>query len=304
VSRAEAISKLQALSDERAAKVFAMIEDLAELEALEGAVRLEEGRNAQPGVRVAAAGASKHGRELSMRAGRWGLYIDVEGFSDLYDDDRPRALSALRELTDVLYKIGRSDFLRHRGRTFIHQLGDGFAVVSESDEETAATPLAVCLVVMRHLIDNGVATKAGISKGGFEDIFGCLPPGVQEAAESDRYVPLGESAGGGLMTITPVMGSALTRAHKLLARRRGAVLLLDSAAFCGLPLGTITRARSPTVVDWVHSDCPLSQELCQSSGLKYLDPSAVAERLLSYLEAHDKALSQGWLASTRDAAGL
>jgi len=44
VSAAEAITKLQTLSPERANKVFATVDDLAELEALENAADLRDAR--------------------------------------------------------------------------------------------------------------------------------------------------------------------------------------------------------------------------------------------------------------------
>ena len=46
MSSAEAITKLQKLSPERASKVFSLIEDLAELEALESAEDLKDARAA------------------------------------------------------------------------------------------------------------------------------------------------------------------------------------------------------------------------------------------------------------------
>jgi len=46
MSSAEAVTKLQNLSEERAGKVLALVEDLAELEALENAVDLKDAREA------------------------------------------------------------------------------------------------------------------------------------------------------------------------------------------------------------------------------------------------------------------
>jgi transcription elongation GreA/GreB family factor len=53
MSSAEAIKKLQSLSEERAGKVCALIEDLAELEALENAADLKDGREALAEVEAA-----------------------------------------------------------------------------------------------------------------------------------------------------------------------------------------------------------------------------------------------------------
>jgi hypothetical protein len=235
---------------------------------------------------------------------RWGLYIDVEGFSSIYDKDKLRAIRALNELMEALYTIGSSGFSKAKGRIFMHQLGDGFVVVSEFPEETPETPLSICLGVMRHLIARGVATKAGISGGGFSDVFGAYPPAIQKAAEDHRYVPLGDNSDYGLMTIIPVMGSALTRSHRLLSRQHGALLLLDTTAFCRLPSGIITRAKSPTVIDWVHSDFPRVRELCNSCGLEYVNSSEAEAFLRKYVKDNRPCLPPEWVSSTMSSAAL
>jgi hypothetical protein len=234
---------------------------------------------------------------------RWGLYIDVEGFSGTYDRDKHRAISALNELMEALYRIGSSGFSSAKGRIFMHQLGDGFVVVSEFPEETAETPLSICLGIMRHLIARGVATKAGISRGGFGDIFGEYPPAIRKAAEDHRYVPLGDNSDYGLMTIIPVMGSALTKSCRLLNCRHGAVLLLDTTAFCKLPSGIITWAKSPTVIDWVHTDIPRVRELCNSCGLEYVNSSEAEAFLRKYVK-DNHPLPPEWVSSTMDSAAL
>jgi hypothetical protein len=235
---------------------------------------------------------------------RWGLYIDVEGFSRIYDSDKHRATHALNELMEALYGIGFSGFSKAKGRLFMQQLGDGFVVVSEFPEETPETPLCICLGIMRHLIARGVATKAGISGGGFSDVFGEYPPAIQKAAEDHRYLPLGDNSDYGSMTIIPVMGSALTRSYRLLNCLHGAVLLLDTAAFCKLPSGIITGAKSPTVIDWVHSDFPRVRELCNLCGLEYVEASRAETCLLSYVKDNGNCLSKEWVRSTIDSAAL
>lgn len=54
MSSSDAITKLQSLSEERASKVFALIEDLAELEALENAADLKDAREALKEVEQAS----------------------------------------------------------------------------------------------------------------------------------------------------------------------------------------------------------------------------------------------------------
>jgi hypothetical protein len=231
---------------------------------------------------------------------RWGFYIDVEGFSAIYRNDKARAICVLNELMEALYKVGSTVFSESPDRLFIHQFGDGFVVVSDFPEKTAERPLAICMAIMRHLIARGVATKAGISAGDFADIFSCYPPAIQEAAEDHRYVRLGE----GLMTIIPVMGSALTNSYRLLSRCHGAVLLLDATAFCELPAGVMARGTSPTVIDWIHSDFPLVRKICDTSGLKYIDPTAAETQIRSYLRDHSHELSKDWVSFTTDSLGM
>lgn len=139
---------------------------------------------------ITMARAAEADRERETRAGRWGLYIDAEGFSSIYATDKVQALLALGELMEALHRLGSSDFFKCGGRVFIHQFGDGFAVVSEAPAETPEAPLAIALAVMRHLIAKGVAAKAGISKGDFGDIFGWYPAAIQNAAKDHRCVPL------------------------------------------------------------------------------------------------------------------
>jgi len=64
MSAAEAIAKLQDLSEERASKVFSLIEDLAELEALENAADLKDAREA-----LAASGSTIPYEQLRREVG-------------------------------------------------------------------------------------------------------------------------------------------------------------------------------------------------------------------------------------------
>src|SRR5580658_6776097 len=61
----------------------------------------------------------------------WALWIDIEGFSEFYDEDR--APSLLSDLALDLYKIGCGycdgyvgNEFRERKAIFVHQFGDGF----------------------------------------------------------------------------------------------------------------------------------------------------------------------------------
>jgi len=230
---------------------------------------------------------------------RWSIYIDVEGFSALYESDSTRAIWALSTLMGALYRVGAKAFPTVPDRLFIHQFGDGFVIVSDFPEGTAERPLAVAIAVMRHMIAKGVATKSAISSGDFSDIFGCYPSEVQEAADNHRHVRIGD----GLMTIIPVMGSALISPNKLAARKSGAVLLLDTTKFATTPTGLKLSSASLTVVDWVHSDFPLIREICGRAGLIPVTAEAAENFLRGYIRTNE-GLSAEWVSSTQGSVGL
>jgi hypothetical protein len=230
---------------------------------------------------------------------RWSIYIDVEGFGSIYELNKDRALRALADLMEALFRIGSRVFCQAPERLFVHQFGDGFVIVSEFSEQTPDRALALAIAVMRHLLTKGVATKAAISGGDFADVFGTYPDEVQAATNSNR-VAIGE----GVMTINSVMGSALVSPHKLASMRSGAVLLLDSARFARIPSGAKIVARGgPTVIDWIHSDIPLVSDICSGAGLSNVAPTAAEALLRNYLNAN-RSLSKNWIESTLESVGM
>lgn len=91
-------------------------------------------------------------------------------------------------------------------------------------EPDASRAIAVAVAIMRHMTMKGYAVKAAISAGDLSDIKGRYPTPMRDA-QDDRL-----GVGMGLMTIISVMGTALTKTHKLAATRKGAVLILEKRA--------------------------------------------------------------------------
>lgn len=232
---------------------------------------------------------------------RWSIYIDIEGFSEIYQSDRGRAIAALGELMSALFKVGSRAFANAPRRLFIHQFGDGFVVVSDFPEESPDQPIAICLAVMRHLISRMVATKAAISKGDFADFLGCYPSEVLEgrAVDSKSAIKLGD----GLMTIIPVMGSALINPYKLHCKQSGAVLMLDASMAMNVPEGVRVASQPPLLIDWIHSDLPIAAEICRKGGLSEPKASETEDRLRKYI-VENRSLPERWIKSTLDAVGL
>ena len=105
----------------------------------------------------------------------WSLFVDVEGFSVIYAQDKARALVLLRELATGIYLIGSKVFSDAPSSLFAYGLGDGFLIVPDLDTSKAERPLAIAIVLMHHLLSRGGVAKTAISTGDIADISGCFP---------------------------------------------------------------------------------------------------------------------------------
>ena len=231
---------------------------------------------------------------------RWSIWIDLEGFSNLYRKDPTKALLALGDLMEAIYRIGCLVYSGDAERIFAHHFGDGFVIVSDFPEDSPERPVAVAIAVMRHLIAGGIASKAAVSCGGFADVGGCYPEPIMSAAIDRHIVRLGA----GLMTIIPVMGTALIAPYKLSGKRSGAVMILDERCFQTVPKCLIVRLKDPTTIDWVHSEVSLSREISARAGLRNPEVEVVERALASYISEHRLVIGDHWLQSTAEANGL
>ena len=116
---------------------------------------------------------------------RWAIWLDIEGFSNLYRRNENCALLSLGALMEALYCVASGAFGEDDKRLFIHQFGDGFVVVSGFSENSSTRPIAISIAVMRHLLCKGIASKASISGGKFGDIRSCYPKVVMKKASQD-----------------------------------------------------------------------------------------------------------------------
>ncbi len=194
----------------------------------------------------------------------------------------------------ALSNLGSKVFPKSPERLFIHQFGDGFIIVSDFPEESPTRPIAICLAVMRHLLNMGIVTKAAISGGRFSDVTGCYPESVLAKSDDFGRIPIGA----GIMTITKVTGTALIAAYKLASLRKGAVLLIDPNAFEFVPDGVTLQVGSPTTLDWIHLNHVEVTEICERGGLHKVEACEAEEGLRNYINKHKTELSEEWIAST------
>ena len=227
---------------------------------------------------------------------RWSLYIDIEGFSALWEREN-QVLWSLGELMRAIFRLGRLCYPREPDRLFAHQLGDGFVIVSDFHEESLERCATVAVALMRHVAASGWLARGAIAEGELSDIQGCYPKEVLDSLKRDRTVSLDM----GLMTIDPVMGTALIRA-----------VGVDKIAPHG-PLLTIELSKNPRLgpsvplrlidtrlssIDWVHMSSDLLSSLQQKASLNSPSPADLEAMLADYCREHP--VPDEWRASVHD----
>ncbi len=233
--------------------------------------------------------------------GRWAINIDIEGFGQLYDKEDIILLS-LGELMEGIYQIGAKCYPESPDRLFAHQIGDGFIIVSDFPEESLERPLAIALSLLRHVAHSGRYAKATIAEGDFADISSCYPPSVTNAADSGKRANMGH----GVMTLFPVMGTALIRAISISKKcPSGPLLALATANRDRIPNGLIIHdipSQDIMVVDWMHSENVLSKEISVKSNLNWSDTTTISEQLKDYCQK--QSVKGEWKKSVHEFLGI
>jgi hypothetical protein len=251
---------------------------------------------------------NKTGASLSVEAHpRWSIWIDIEGFSKLWVDGG-LALAGLRALMSGIYAIGNKVYTDDGDRLFAHQFGDGFVIVGDFHEEALDRCVAIAVALMRHVATSGCLARAAVAEGDFADYSGCWPKEIrQEIAnlQSDDTVALGS----GIMTLLPVMGTALINANKLDSgnRIKGAVLTIASKdagrIATGLPRRVSAADSRLTMIDWVHASSPIIDEIVAQSGIGGMPPADIETAIIRYV-GRTPTPPLAWIAGTSEYGSL
>lgn len=224
-------------------------------------------------------------------AQRWGIWIDIEGFSNLWETMEELAVLGLRRLTSMIFALGTRCFPDHQSRLFAHHSGDAFYISSDFHEASLDRCASIAVVLMRGLTEVGCVARASIGEGPIADYAGCRPEEVRAAAstkDDSGFVPLGM----GVMTLQSVMGLGLINAYGLdkKADTKGAILLVPAAMRARLSPGFATRPLERVAdilaIDWVHSTSPIIDAIAAKLGFGAEDPTTLRGRLESYVDAH------------------
>ncbi|SNS88423.1 hypothetical protein [Sphingopyxis indica] len=215
-----------------------------------------------------AADAPSHSIEEGKR---WSIWIDIEGFSTLWGREN-KAVLGLTALMEGIYRIGNQVYRGDGDRFFAHQFGDGFIIVADFHEPGLDRCAAIAVSLMRHVSRTGCLARAAIAEGEFADISGLWPKVIREAGVrdgSDDCVALGS----GVMTLLPVMGTALIAANKLDAKNpvKGSILTIATANAARISPSfqrkEVAEDRRLTIIDWVHSEHGLIDQIWTTAGI-------------------------------------
>ena len=216
---------------------------------------------------------------------RWCIYIDILGFSKVWECNEYKALNSLRELMRAIYRIGKKVYPNEVERLFVHQMGDGFAIVSDFGEATLERPIAVSIALMRHVASAGMFANAAIAEGEFSDIARCYPSEVTDDLDGEA-VNLGE----GLMTLSSVMGTAFIRAHNLHERAPSGPFLVvpkdyNRIRIADLPVKTIYKNNQDTQllsIDWIRDRRQTLSDIQAQACLVSPESNDLVQKIIEY----------------------
>jgi hypothetical protein len=232
---------------------------------------------------------------------RWSIYIDIEGFGALWEKN-DRALRALGELMRGIFRLAHRCYPCEPQRLFAHQFGDGFIVLSDFHEESLERCAAIAVTLMRHVAAHSCFARAAIAEGEWSDIQGCYPNEVLSSLEGDHTIGLHM----GIMTIIPVMGTALIRAVALGKRApKGPLLIVESSKMRRLgattPCTTIPNSDLISI-DWVHMESALVTDLKTKTSLSAPSAAALENMLKGYCTINEAP--EEWRKGVSDYLGL
>lgn len=248
------------------------------------------------------------GSSVEIEAGpRWSIWIDIEGFSTLWGKGN-LAMAGLSTLMSGIFAIGTKVYVDDGDRLFAHQFGDGFVIVGDFYEVALDRCAAIAVALMRHVTTSGCIARAAIAEGDFADYSGCWPMEIRKEIanlQSDDVARLGS----GIMTLLPVMGTALINANKLDSRNRtkGGILTIatcDSARVASsFPRRVSRDDDSMTMIDWVHASSPYIDEITAKGEIAGMTTASLEMAISDYISGPN-APPATWIAGTSEYASL
>jgi hypothetical protein len=223
---------------------------------------------------------------------RWALYIDVEGFGAKWDETTMLAFRGINSLMEGIFRIGSNAFAEPPHRIFAHQFGDAFLIVSDFHEENLDRAALVGIALMRHLLTVGEVAKCALAEGELSDVANCYPEAIRSQYEKGHI-----GIGSGIMTVTPVMGSALIRAVSLQKGISGPLMILPAAVKSRIsPDFALSDINSRLSLNWLRGEPNGLNALQAAAGLAQGSESERVSSLERYISSN-QGLKDNWRAN-------
>ena len=231
---------------------------------------------------------------------RWCIFIDILGFSRMWECEERKALHVLGELMRAIYRIGTRVYRNDGERLFVHHMGDGFAIVGDFGESSFERPLGIAVALMRCVACSGAFAKATLAEGDFADVAGCYPEEVMKGSNEAQVVALG---GGGLMTLSSVMGTAFIRSYRLHEKLPSGPFLAVSHEFreripTGFGVRVVEGKREETLlsIDWLRTENPIVGSIQERGCLSAPQSSDLFQVIRDYCDKYPE-LKMKWSGS-------
>jgi hypothetical protein len=225
---------------------------------------------------------------------RWALYVDVEGFGAKWNETTTDAFRGINGLMEGIFRIGVHCYAEPPDRLFAHQFGDAFLLVSDFHESVLDRAVLVGFALMRQLLALGEIAKCTMDEGELSDISNCYPEAIRKRYNSGHI-----DVGAGLMTITPVMGTALIRTAAIQKRVSGPLFAVRKALADRVSpsFGRTDIGGGELVsLNWLRGEPPGLRELQDAAGLLRSAEEVRVNQLRSYLQ-QNSTVSADWTAN-------
>jgi len=224
----------------------------------------------------------------------WALWIDIEGFSA--KNKEQLYIPPLRNLADDLYKIGSLVYPQCKDCLYIYQFVDAFLIRPNFPEDNIEKPIAIATVLMRLGILRKYTTKSALSIGELSDIAACYSEEIFKKQQNGCI-----SLGNGLMTLTPIMGTAIVKAHSLSENESGPLLIVDEELKGYINASTTTlRIGKVTCINWLSLNNTSADNI-----LKIINPNPTSEKpdykkaLGEYIKENSNELTSNWIENAK-----
>ena len=238
------------------------------------------------------------------------IYLDIEGFSEIYKKNEGKAYDILSELVSDIYHIMTRIFhdttrsiSEARLSLITYHLGDAFFISPGplGWDLNLEIPLSISITLMKALSRIGAFAKTAISYGNMVDYSSIFPSDIQNNIEHS-YIKTHT----GLFTIFPVMGLGWINAVKLSEKDSGPLLLLDQNFQESLDKSKFRLIEGYDLnyicIDWINTKNELITEIFNKINITQPSPDDIRKSLSGYLEIND--MGKRWKTNAEKLIGI